>query len=189
MRWVKETLPPRPRARWLLITIRLSISSFAETARTDVAVGTRRLASMLATVREAAPRSLIAAAPPWTGSAWEASLSIAGAPWAACAACAACVAFAAWAAWVAWAARAGWPGRPPLLVAAPVVGPSGTCWPGRGVGDVAAPGGAAGLPGTPAGDSDAAGAVRVAAPAGAAGAAWLPGAPVRGLLASVGSGR
>src|SRR5258708_25129010 len=150
MRWVKEPLPPRPRARWLLITIRLSISSFAETARTDVAVGTRRLASMLATVREAAPRSLISAAPPWTGSAWEASLSIAGAPWAACAACAACVAFAAWAAWVAWAALAGWPGPPPLLVAAPVVGPSGTCWPGRGAGDGALPGRAAGRPGTPA---------------------------------------
>src|SRR5258708_27881901 len=180
MRWVKEPWPPRPRARWLLITIRLSISSFADTARTDVAVGTRRLASMLAAVREAAPRSLISAAPPWAGSAWEASPWSAGAPWAAC------VAFAAWA---AWAPLAGWPGRPPLLVAAPVVGPSGTCWPGRGVGDVAVPGGAAGLPGTPAGDSDAAGAVRVAAPAGAAGAAWLPGAPVRGLLASVGSGR
>ena len=29
MRWVKETFPPRPRARWLLITIRLSDSSLA----------------------------------------------------------------------------------------------------------------------------------------------------------------
>src|SRR5216683_6976128 len=62
MRWVKEILPPRPRARWLLITIRLSRRSLAGTARTDVAVGTARLASMLATVREAAPRSRISLA-------------------------------------------------------------------------------------------------------------------------------
>ena len=40
MRWVKLTLPPRPRARWLLITMRLSAISFAGTARTLVAVGT-----------------------------------------------------------------------------------------------------------------------------------------------------
>src|SRR4051812_33866228 len=57
MRCVKEALPPRPRLRWLLITVRLSTSSFAGTARTLVAVGTARLASMLATTREAAPRS------------------------------------------------------------------------------------------------------------------------------------
>ena len=40
IRWVKDTLPPRPRARWLLITMRLSMSSLAGTARTLVAVGT-----------------------------------------------------------------------------------------------------------------------------------------------------
>ena len=46
IRWVKLTLPPRPRARWLLITMRLSTSSLAGTARTLVAVGTASEASM-----------------------------------------------------------------------------------------------------------------------------------------------
>src|SRR3954452_20640367 len=55
IRWVKETLPPRPRRRWLLMTTRLSISSFAGIALTLVAVGTVRLASMLETTRAAAP--------------------------------------------------------------------------------------------------------------------------------------
>ena len=41
IRWVKETLPPRARARWLLMTIRLSQSSLTGTERTLVAVGTR----------------------------------------------------------------------------------------------------------------------------------------------------
>src|SRR5690625_246828 len=58
MRWVKETLPPRPRARWLLMTMRLSASSLAGTARTLVAVGTWRLLSMFFTTRAAGPRSL-----------------------------------------------------------------------------------------------------------------------------------
>src|SRR4051794_23720957 len=57
MRWVKLTFPPRPRRRWLLMTTRLSMSSLAGTARTLVAVGTARLASMLTTVRAAAPLS------------------------------------------------------------------------------------------------------------------------------------
>src|SRR6476469_4224010 len=57
MMWVKLTLPPRERARWLLMTTRLSISSLAGTARTLVAVGTWRLDSMLVTTRAAAPRS------------------------------------------------------------------------------------------------------------------------------------
>ena len=39
------------------MTIRLSTSSLAGTARTLVAVGTARLAVMLLTVRAAAPRS------------------------------------------------------------------------------------------------------------------------------------
>src|SRR5215467_14052285 len=57
MRWVNETLPPRPRARWLLMTMRLSMSSLAGTERTLVAVGTVRLAAMFAAVRADAPRS------------------------------------------------------------------------------------------------------------------------------------
>ena len=57
MTWVNDTLPPRPRDRWLLITTLLSISNFTGTDRTLVAVGTERLASMLVTTRPAAPRS------------------------------------------------------------------------------------------------------------------------------------
>src|SRR5580658_1972298 len=57
MRWVNDTLPPRPRPRWLLITIRLSTRSLAGIARTLVAVGTARLAVIFAAVRAAAPRS------------------------------------------------------------------------------------------------------------------------------------
>ena len=57
MRWVNETLPPRALARWLLITVRLSMRSLAGTALTLVAVGTERLASMLSTTRAATPRS------------------------------------------------------------------------------------------------------------------------------------
>ncbi len=57
MRCVKEILPPRPRARWLLMTMRLSTMSLAGTARTEVAVGTSSEASMLVTTRAAGPRS------------------------------------------------------------------------------------------------------------------------------------
>src|SRR5689334_15667571 len=63
MRWVKETFPPRPRPRWLLITMRLSTRSLAGMARTLVAVGTDRLAAMFAAVRAAAPRSRTSVAP------------------------------------------------------------------------------------------------------------------------------
>jgi hypothetical protein len=59
IRWVKLTLPPRPRLRWLLITMRLSASSFAGTARTLVAVGTLSDASMFATIRAAMPRRTV----------------------------------------------------------------------------------------------------------------------------------
>src|SRR5215203_5031224 len=59
MRCVKDTLPPRARARWLLITIRLSHSSFTGTVRTLVAVGTLRLTSMFCAVRMGAPRSTV----------------------------------------------------------------------------------------------------------------------------------
>ena len=48
MRCVNDTLPPRERRRWLLITMRLSIMSFAGMVRTLVAVGTVRLWSMFA---------------------------------------------------------------------------------------------------------------------------------------------
>src|SRR5437588_1319619 len=56
MRWVKLAFPPRVRARWLLRILRLTSRSLAGTWRTLVAVGTPRLASMLATMRAAAPR-------------------------------------------------------------------------------------------------------------------------------------
>ena len=59
MRWVNDTLPPRARARWLLITMRLSMSSLTGTERTLVAVGTVRLTSMFCTVRAGAPRSTV----------------------------------------------------------------------------------------------------------------------------------
>src|SRR3954453_7394106 len=57
IRCVKETLPPRERARWLLMTTRLSASSLAGTARTLVAVGTVSDAFMFFTTLAAAPRS------------------------------------------------------------------------------------------------------------------------------------
>src|SRR3954449_13582969 len=57
MRCVKDTLPPRERARWLLITMRLSTRSLAGTARTLVAVGTVSEAFMFLTTAAAAPRS------------------------------------------------------------------------------------------------------------------------------------
>src|SRR5690349_15778246 len=56
MRWVKETLPPRARARLELMTTRLSIRSLAGTARTLVAVGTSRLVTMLVAMALAGPR-------------------------------------------------------------------------------------------------------------------------------------
>ncbi len=57
MTCVKETFPPRVRFRWLLITMRLSASSFAGTARTLVAVGTVSESSMFFAIAAAAPRS------------------------------------------------------------------------------------------------------------------------------------
>ena len=58
MRWVKETLPARLRLRWLLMTRRLSNSSFTGTSRTEVAVGTPRDSFMFRTTAAAGPRSL-----------------------------------------------------------------------------------------------------------------------------------
>jgi hypothetical protein len=49
---------------WLLITIRLSISSLAGTARTLVAVGTVSDAFMFFTTADAAPRRVVSALPP-----------------------------------------------------------------------------------------------------------------------------
>ena len=57
MMWVKETFPPRPRARWLLITVRLSTKSFAGIARTLVAVGTFKELSIFVTTLALAPLS------------------------------------------------------------------------------------------------------------------------------------
>ena len=69
MRCVNETLPPRVRPRWLLRIWRLTSSSLAGTDRTEVAVGTARLASMFATMRAAAPRSGSGASPSSTTGA------------------------------------------------------------------------------------------------------------------------
>src|SRR5690606_37925478 len=57
MRWVKEILPPRLRRKWLLMTMRLSMSSFAGIVRTLVAVGTERLRSMFFASVRVIPRS------------------------------------------------------------------------------------------------------------------------------------
>src|SRR5277367_4328366 len=60
MMCVKLTFAPVVRANWLFRIRRLTSSSRAGTVRTLVAVGTVRLASMLATIREAAPRRGVA---------------------------------------------------------------------------------------------------------------------------------
>jgi hypothetical protein len=67
MRCVKETFPPRARLRKLLTTMRLSISSFAGTARTEVAVGTSSDTSMFVTTRAAGPLSTVVCDPPPAG--------------------------------------------------------------------------------------------------------------------------
>ena len=64
MMCVKLTLAPLVRASWLLRMSRLTSSSRAGTVRTLVAVGTPRLASMFATIREAAPRRTTASSVP-----------------------------------------------------------------------------------------------------------------------------
>src|SRR5437764_8635619 len=88
MMCVNDTLPPRRRRRWLLMTTRLSMSSLAGIARTLVATGTARLASMLATTRAAAPfNGLVATSAPepagfGAGSGAAVGLVAAGAVWA-----------------------------------------------------------------------------------------------------------
>src|SRR5690242_15614574 len=63
MRWVKEIFPPRARFRWLLMTMRLSKSSFTGTARTDVAVGSSREAFMFFATAAAGPRRVTYSGP------------------------------------------------------------------------------------------------------------------------------
>src|ERR1700744_363920 len=60
MMCVKLTLAPVVRANWLFRMRRLTSRSRAGTVRTLVAVGTARLASILAAVGEAAPGSGVA---------------------------------------------------------------------------------------------------------------------------------
>src|SRR5215470_9797291 len=78
MRWVNEVLPPRPRPRWLLMTMRLSMSSLPGTERTLVAVGTVRLAAMLAAVRADVPRSRTTSASGAGGAGWAAAAGAGG---------------------------------------------------------------------------------------------------------------
>ena len=59
IRCVYDTLPPRARRRWLLITTRWSINSFTGSERTLVAVGTVSEKSMFFAVRAGAPRSTV----------------------------------------------------------------------------------------------------------------------------------
>ncbi len=76
MTCVKLTLAPVVRASWLLRMSRLTSRRRAGTVRTLVAVGTARLASMLATIREAAPRSGVASS--FTASVVRAATRVAG---------------------------------------------------------------------------------------------------------------
>ena len=72
MRWVKEIFPPRVRRSWLFMTMRLSASSFAGTARTLVAVGTVSDAFMFLTTADAAPRSGVDSPPLPAGAGFAA---------------------------------------------------------------------------------------------------------------------
>src|SRR5438552_13512033 len=113
MMWVKLTLPPRLRDRWLLRILRLTSSSRAGTTRKLVAVGTARLASMLATIRAAAPRI------GWLATAGTAAAGLAGAA-AGLAAAAAGLAGAA-------AGSAVSAGAAPAVVAVAATSPGGAC--------------------------------------------------------------
>ena len=79
MMWVKLTLAPVVRASWLFRMSRLTSSRRAGTVRTLVAVGTPRLASMLATILDAAPRSGVASS--GAASTAEADAAVADAAW------------------------------------------------------------------------------------------------------------
>ena len=78
MRCVNDTFPPRVRFRWLLITMRLSNSSFAGTARTLVAVGMVSEMSMFLAISAAAPRRVLVSSPSFLGSAFFGSALGAG---------------------------------------------------------------------------------------------------------------
>ena len=69
---MNETLPPRVRPRWLLITIRLSIISLAGMVRTDVATGTVSEASMLVASDLDIPLRIVT----WSSSVSSATMSI-----------------------------------------------------------------------------------------------------------------
>src|SRR5664280_24542 len=60
MKWVKETLAPLERDNDSFSPARFISRSRDDTLRTLVAVGTAKLASMLVTIRAAAPRSGVA---------------------------------------------------------------------------------------------------------------------------------
>ncbi|CAM5660308.1 hypothetical protein STENM327S_05045 [Streptomyces tendae] len=60
---MKEIFPPRARLRWLLMTMRLSNSSFTGTARTDVAVGSSSEAFMFFATAAAGPRRVTSSGP------------------------------------------------------------------------------------------------------------------------------
>ena len=120
IKWVKLTLAPVVRNNWLLTMVRLTSSSLAGTTRTLVAVGTPSDASMLDTIRAAAPRRGAATS---ASSAWVDSVGRGG--------------------WVGWIgdtvpAAAGAAGA--AAGAASVSGVEGTAvvapWPSTGVGTV-----------------------------------------------------
>src|SRR5436190_23062128 len=71
IRWVKLTLPPRERMRWLLRTLRLTSRRRAGTCRKLVAVGTASDFSMFSTMRAPAPRI-------GTPATWGAAASVFG---------------------------------------------------------------------------------------------------------------
>ncbi len=79
MMWVKLTLAPVVRANWLLRMSRFTSRRRAGTERTLVAVGTPRLASMFATMRDAAPRRTVASSFPVCPSGAGAGITAAGA--------------------------------------------------------------------------------------------------------------
>ena len=62
MMCVNDTLPRPVRASWLFKIDRFTSRSFAGMVRTEVAVGTARLAAMFSTCRTAPPRSGCASA-------------------------------------------------------------------------------------------------------------------------------
>src|SRR5690349_16136982 len=78
MRWVKEIFPPRARFRWLLMTMRLSKSSFTGTARTDVAVGSSSEAFMFFATAPAGSRRVTYSGP-WGAPPAGAAFGCAGA--------------------------------------------------------------------------------------------------------------